>query len=61
MDDDQRAGGLPAPVAELFAESDDHAARDALFDEGRQMSALIGRPTTPLSASVAAALAAIKG
>lgn len=53
--------GLPAPVAELFAESDDHAARDALFDEGRQMSALIGRPTAPLSASVAAALAAAKG
>ena len=53
--------GLPAPVAELFAESDDHAAHDALFDESRQMSALIGRPTTPLSASVATALAAAKG
>lgn len=53
--------GLPVPVAELYAESDDHAAHDALFDEGRQMSALIGRPTTPLSASVAAALAAAKG
>lgn len=52
--------GLPVPVAELFAESDDHAARDALFDEGRQMSALIGRPTTPLSASVADALAALQ-
>ena len=53
--------GLPAPVAELFAESDEHAAHDALFDEGRQLSALIGRSTTPLSASVAAALAAAKG
>jgi len=53
--------GLPTPVAELFAESDDHAARDALFDEDRQMSALIGRPTTPLSASVAAALAEVTG
>jgi len=53
--------GLPATLAELIAESDDHAASDALFDEGRQLSALIGRPTTPLSASVATALAATKG
>lgn len=53
--------GLPAPVAELYAESDEHAARDVLFDGGRQMSVLIGRPTTPLSASVAAALAAAEG
>ncbi|MFP3506031.1 SDR family oxidoreductase [Burkholderia sp. SIMBA_062] len=56
-----QGAGLPAPVAELLADSDDHAARGALFDEGRQMSALIGRPTTPLSASVAAALAAAQG
>lgn len=53
--------GLPVPFSELLAESDDHAARDALFDDGRQMSALIGRPTTPLSASVADALAALQG
>jgi len=31
--------------------------RGALFDGGKQLSALIGRSTTPLSASVAAALA----
>lgn len=53
-----QTAGLPAPVAELLAESDDHAARDALFDEGRQMRGLIGRPTTSLAESVAAALAA---
>lgn len=50
--------GLPAPLAELLADSDDHAARGALFDDGHQMRALIGRATTPLSASVEAALAA---
>lgn len=53
--------GLPAPIAELIAESDEHASRDVLLDEGRQLSALIGRPTTSLSESVAAALAAAKG
>lgn len=53
--------GLPAPIAELVAESDEHASRDVLLDEGRQLSALIGRPTTPLSESVAAALAATQG
>ncbi|NTZ04963.1 SDR family oxidoreductase [Burkholderia metallica] len=53
--------GLPAAIAELIAESDDHAARDALFDDGRQLSALIGRPTTSLSESVAAALAEAQG
>jgi len=50
--------GLPAPLAALLADSDAQAARGALFDEGRQLSALIGRPTTPLAASVALALAA---
>lgn len=54
------AAGLPAPIAELVAESDEFASRDVLLDEGRQLSALIGRPTTSLSASVAAALAIIQ-
>lgn len=48
--------GLPAFVAELLANSDAAAAKGALFDNGRQLSRLIGRPTTPLSASVADAL-----
>jgi NAD(P)H dehydrogenase (quinone) len=53
------AAGLPAPVAAMVAECDAGAARGALFDEGRHLSALIGRPTTPLEVSVAAALAAM--
>lgn len=48
--------GLPGFVAELLANSDAAAAKGALFDDGRQLSKLIGRATTPLAASVAAAL-----
>lgn len=48
--------GLPAFVAELLANSDAAAAKGALFDDGRQLSKLLGRPTTPLAVSVAAAL-----
>jgi NAD(P)H dehydrogenase (quinone) len=36
------------------------ASKGALFDDGRQLSALIGRPTTPLSVAVADALKALK-
>ena len=49
--------GLPAPAAAIYAESDAKAADDALFDEGGTLGRLIGRPTTPLASSVAAALA----
>ncbi|KAA0894164.1 SDR family oxidoreductase [Oryzomonas rubra] len=48
--------GLPEVVAELLANSDSGAAKGALFDDGRQLSRLIGRGTTPLATSVAAAL-----
>lgn len=50
--------GLPAPVADLLADSDAGAAKGGLFDDGRQLSALIGRPTTPMPETVAAALRA---
>ena len=50
--------GLPEPVAALLADSDAAAANGALFDEGRQLSTLIGRPTTPLAVVVQAALPA---
>ncbi len=50
--------GLPGFLAALLADSDAAAARGALFDESRQLSRLIGRPTTPLTASIAAALEA---
>jgi NAD(P)H dehydrogenase (quinone) len=49
--------GLPAPFAAILAQSDVGAAQGGLFDDGRQLSALIGRPTTPLATAVAAALA----
>lgn len=50
--------GIPAPVAQAIAGWDAKAGEGALFDESRQLSKLIGRPTTPLSASVAEALTA---
>jgi len=48
--------GLPEGLAALLADSDAGAAKGALLDEGRQLGRLIGRATTPLAASVAAAL-----
>lgn len=48
--------GLPEFVAELLANSDAAAAKGALFDDSRQLSRLIGRPTTPLSTRIAEAL-----
>ena len=48
--------GLPAPVAQIFADSDACAAEGALFDDSETLSRLIGRPTTPLKDAVAAAL-----
>jgi NAD(P)H dehydrogenase (quinone) len=50
--------GLPSGFAQLLADSDAGAAQGALFDDGHRLSQLIGRPTTPLADSVAAALAA---
>lgn len=49
--------GLPEGLATLLAESDVGAAQGGLFDDGRQLSRLIGRPTTPLSALIGQALA----
>ncbi|HNT37696.1 MAG TPA: SDR family oxidoreductase [Rubrivivax sp.] len=49
--------GLPAGLAQAIAGWDVGASQGALFDDGRQLSRLIGRPTTPLAAAVAAALA----
>ncbi|CAM5781443.1 SDR family oxidoreductase [Castellaniella caeni] len=52
-----REFGLPAGFAAAIASWDVGAAAGGLFDEGHQLSRLIGRPTTPLSAVVAHALA----
>ena len=48
--------GLPEPLAQAIAGWDADAARGALFHESRDLSRLIGRPTTPLAVSVASAL-----
>ncbi|CAA2106896.1 Quinone oxidoreductase 2 [Methylobacterium bullatum] len=48
--------GLPDILADSLAAWDVDAAHGALFDESRQLSTLIGRPTTPLSTTIAAAL-----
>jgi NAD(P)H dehydrogenase (quinone) len=50
--------GLAVPVAQAYASFDTGAAQGALFDDGHQLSKLIGRPTTPLATSVANALKA---
>lgn len=48
--------GLPETLSQAIAGWDVDASHDALFDDGRTLSKLIGRPTTPLSASIAEAL-----
>jgi len=48
--------GVPAIYAGVFADSDSGAAKGALFDDTSTLSKLIGRATTPLAASIAAAL-----
>lgn len=48
--------GLPEAFAAILADSDDHAARGALLDESHGLSRLIGRPTTPIAQTIAAAL-----
>lgn len=50
--------GLPQPMAAAVASWDVGAAQGGLFDDGRVLSHLIGRPTTPMPTTVAAALAA---
>lgn len=48
--------GLPEGLAALLAESDTGASKGGLFDDGRQLSQLIGRPTAGLAALIKAAL-----
>jgi NAD(P)H dehydrogenase (quinone) len=49
--------GLPEGLATLLAESDVGASKGGLFDDSRQLSQLIGRPTTTLVELVKLALA----
>lgn len=53
-----QGAGLPEPFAALLANSDVGAAKGGLFDDSRQLSTLIGRPTTPLAESLRALLQA---
>jgi NAD(P)H dehydrogenase (quinone) len=48
--------GFPTALAQAIAGWEVSASQGALYDGGRQLSGLIGRPTTPLAATVAAAL-----
>ena len=48
--------GLPEPVAAMLADSDTGISKGALFDDGRQLSKTINRPTTSLATAVAAAM-----
>ena len=48
--------GLPDAVAQLIADSDAGASQGALFDNDRQLSQLIGRPTITLKEHLAVVL-----
>ncbi|AIA73206.1 conserved hypothetical protein [Pectobacterium atrosepticum SCRI1043] len=50
------SAGLPDVFAQIIADSDVGASKGGLFDGGKHLSQLIGRPTTPLSAVVKATL-----
>lgn len=49
--------GIPEGFAHVLADSDVQAGHGALFNDTRTLSRLIGRPTTPMATTVAAALA----
>ena len=51
--------GLPEAYAALYADSDAAAAKGALFDGSGALGRLIGRPTTPLAATMGESLAAL--
>lgn len=49
--------GLPGWLAVMLANSSFASSQDALFDDSHTLSRLIGRPTTPIADTIAAALA----
>lgn len=53
-----QGSGLPEPLAALLADSDVGASQGGLFDDSRQLSTLLGRPTLPLAESLRALLRA---
>ena len=54
-----RAAGLPAAVAEVIADADGAAAGGAFLDRSGTLGRILGRPTTPVAATIAAAF--VKG
>lgn len=52
-----KAAGLPEPLAEVLADSDDNARDGWLDTTSNDLSSLIGRPTTPISETIKATLA----
>jgi NAD(P)H dehydrogenase (quinone) len=48
--------GLPAPVAEMLADSDTGLEKGELYTDSRDLSRLIGRPTTSMQEGVKVAL-----
>lgn len=48
--------GLPEGFANILADSDAQSGHGALFDDSHSLSRLIGRPTTPIADTIAAAL-----
>jgi NAD(P)H dehydrogenase (quinone) len=49
--------GLPEDIAHMLADSDTGASKGGLFDDAKQLSELIGHPTTPLATVLAEAIA----
>lgn len=52
--------GVPGPMAGILADSDAHAAQGALEENGKALSRLIGRPTTPWQETLAQAVKAME-
>ena len=48
--------GLPEGFAQILADSDARAGEGALYDDSGTLGRLIGRPTTPIADTIAAAL-----
>lgn len=48
--------GLPEPLADALSDEDAVSRRDTLLDEAGVLGRLIGRPTTPMPETIAAAL-----
>ncbi|MAD44228.1 MAG: NAD(P)-dependent oxidoreductase [Oceanospirillaceae bacterium] len=51
-----KQAGLPDGLAAMLADSDAGAAQGGLFDDGKTLSSLTGKPTTPYTEVIAAAL-----